>query len=327
MSKSLSVDDRLEALGTACETAPGDDRVELVRRGLVDRHYRLVARAAALAGEHLLFDLEPDLLAAYRRLADGGAKKDPQCIAKNALVRALVALDSQDHGFFLAGMRYRQLEPVWGGRVDTATDVRVSSAMGLVGTAYHGATAAIAELLADELAYVRGGAVRALSYGPPAAAEPLLRYKALIGDSEPEVTGDCFSALLRIAPDEAVAFITAFLAHEDPAVAQYAALALGESRDDQALAALCAALDAAYVEKGFRRVLIRAVAMQRRPQALDWLLAWLDGRDAAGALIVVEELAMYRDNLRLRGRVRAAVEARADQALTDAYRDAWGDES
>lgn len=87
--------------------------------------------------------------AVYPPFVVNAPKQDPQYFAKRAIVRALVTLDAHDADFFLAGMRYRQLEPGWHGKTDTALDVPVGSAMGLVGSGGHRAAAALAELLND----------------------------------------------------------------------------------------------------------------------------------------------------------------------------------
>lgn len=150
MTARKSIDNRLEDFASACELHQGEELQHLVIKALADRHYRLVAKAAVIGGEQLLYDTEAQLIDAYRRFLDNPVKKDPHCIAKGAVVRALVALDCQNHHFFLSAMRYKQPEPVWGGSVDTALDLRNTSAMGLVGTTYPRAAVAVAELLTDD---------------------------------------------------------------------------------------------------------------------------------------------------------------------------------
>jgi hypothetical protein len=123
-----SIDDKLAAL----EDLPADRaaRVERLAAALADRHYRVVAKAARLGGEALLYDLVPALRDSYCRFLENVPKSDPNCIAKKAIMRALAALDCDDVDFYAAALRYRQLEPVWGGRADTAVDIRCNAAMG-----------------------------------------------------------------------------------------------------------------------------------------------------------------------------------------------------
>jgi hypothetical protein len=323
MATRRSTEARLEQFLRACESAGGDGLDALVRDALRDRHCRIVAKAAGMAAEHALYALEDEQIAAYRRLLSDPIKRDPHCIAKGAIVRALVTLDCQDVDFFLAAMRYRQPEPVWGGTTDTATDVRVAAAMGLVGTSYHRAAVAIAELLTDDEAPVRIGAVRAMTAIPDDRAEPLLRLKALCGDGEAEVVGECFSALLQISPDESVGFVAAFLDRPDTTLAQLAALALGESRDALALRFLAKAFDQPYVDRDFRRILIRAVVLQRTEPAYDCLLQAVRERDAAACRLVIQELALYRDNARLAERLAAAIRDRDDGELMQLFDEEW----
>ena len=324
MAMRKTTETRLEEFISDCEAADGEPLTKLVTKALGDHHYRLIGNAARVCGEQLLYTLEPDLIAAYQRLLDNPVKKDPHCIAKSAIVRALVMLDCQDHEFFLAGMRYRQSEPTWGGSVDTALDLRNSSAMGLVGTSYDRAAVAIAELMCDPEAYVRTGAVRALACLREERAEPLLRFKALSGDPEAEVIGECFTSLLQLDPDETVEFVARFLDGANQEIAQYAALALGESRQAAALNTLCTAFDQVYVERQFRRILIRAVALQRSEPAFAWLLDIAAARDTDACELVIEELSIYRTNHKLKARLSQVLALRSDKALMRWFNKSWG---
>ena len=323
MAKRSNPESRLEAFINASEAVRGDELVALVRKALAEQYYRLVSKAAQLASDQLLYVLEADLIAAYQRHLDNATKKDPQCIAKAAIVRALVALDCQDVKFFLAGMRYRQLEPNWGGALDTAVDLRISSAMGLVGTAYHRAANEVVELMQDSEAHVRAGAIRAMACVQADRAEPVLRLKVLMGDTEPEVTGECFSALLSLDAEETTKFVARYLHGENADVRNYAALALGESREPEALNALLSAFEQPYVERDFRRILIRAITLQRNDEAFDWLSQLLSKTDIATGRMIVEELAVYRENAKLRQRIEEVVDARGERTLSSTFLDYW----
>src|SRR4029078_7114326 len=95
-------------------------------------HYRVAAKAARLTGDALLYDLVPALLAAYRRFLEKQIKSDPNCYAKRAIARALVALDCEEVEFFRAGVHLKQMEPVWGGTGETAADARRTAPAALV---------------------------------------------------------------------------------------------------------------------------------------------------------------------------------------------------
>jgi hypothetical protein len=308
-----------ESLATADEAAVG----EALRAGLRDRHYLLVARAAEVCAERLLYDLEAELKTAWERLLPDAAKHDRQCTAKSAIARALVTLDSQDAGFFLAGLRYRRFEPVYGGSVDTAGDLRSSCALGLVGTAYPRAVVALAELLADPEPGARIGALRAIACTPPLPAEALLRFKALNGDPLSEVSGECLRALLQVAAEEAVDLVAGVLGPGDPEVQTLAALALGESRLPEAVDALRDAFDGVLVSAGLQQILIRSAVIHRSDAAFDWLLAVAETGSPMKAGLVIEELAVYRSRDGLRQRLERVLEGRGDARLLSLFGDCW----
>jgi HEAT repeat protein len=271
MKRSTDVEIELAAL----DELPSDP-AELTARlaaALGAKHCRVVAKGARLAEERLHYASIPALVAAYARFVDQPVKADPVCIAKKAVVRALVALDCDDAEFFRGCLACRQLEPVWGGKRDTAAEVRAAAAMGLVATGHPRALVALAGLLRDPEPEARVGAARAIACGNPHEAELLLRSKVLAGDSEPAVIGECFTGLLGVEPDESIPFVVAALQAEDESVSELAALALGESRLPEALAPLLHAWHAAVGKHAFRRALLRAVAAHRSEEALAWLLA------------------------------------------------------
>lgn len=321
--KSSDVRDRIERYRGLCETGDEAAVATATRKALTDRHYLQVARAAEVCAERLLYDLEPDLIKAYERHLKNPAKKDPSCTAKGAIVRALVTLDSQESGFFSAGTRYSQHEPVWGGTVDTAVDLRCSCAMGLVGTPYPRALIDLVALLHDPEPHARSGAARAIACTEPLAAEAVLCSKVLAGDPESEVTGDCFAGLLQVAPDEAPDFVAGFLDNPDPVVCELAALALGESRLDQTLGLLRERWEEQPFKRDADRILLRAAVLHRSEAAFDWLLSVVEHGDDASATLVVEELLVYRANHTLRRRLQSAIERRDDEYLLSRFQELW----
>ena len=310
-----SVDEQLAAL----DALPSERKakIETLQLALRDRHYRVAAKAARIAEDALLYELVPSLLAAYPRFLDKPVKSDPSCFAKKALARALVGLDCNDTGFYRHGLRYAQHEPVWGGTADTAVDVRASCAMGLVASGYPRALVELTPLLHDAEAVARIGAVRAIACGNPREAELLLRAKALSGDAEPQVVGECFTGLLAVEPEESLEFVAGYLEHADDAVRELAALALGESRLDAALAPLKQAWSGVLLSEEFRRALLRGVAAHRSEAAADWLLELVAEARVAVALEIVDALALYKSNAKLMQRLTAAVTERGDAALLE----------
>jgi HEAT repeat protein len=313
---------RLQCLQAA---AGGDPAAfpQVARAALRDRHPLPVARAAQLCGERLFYDLEGDLITAFERLRPLPFTQDPQCTAKGAIARALVALDCQDAALYRGGLRLRQAEPVWGGSVDTAVDLRATCAMGLVQTRYPRALIDLVGLLADPEPRARAGAARAIACAEPLAAEAVLRAKTLMGDAEPEVVGECLAGLLQVEPEESPEFVAGFLDAADPAVREQAALALGGSGLELSLALLRERWDAEPLKGEAQRILLRGALLHRSEAAFDWLLGVIARGDPRTATWLVEELAVYRANARLCEHVREAVEARARPMVGEAWERAW----
>jgi HEAT repeat protein len=315
MAKRADIRERLEAYRLLCEREGPETVLAATRKSLRDPHRLLVARAADLAGERLLYVLESDLIAAFRHFLEDPLHRDPGCTAKGAIARALVTLDCANAAFFLGGIGYRQFEPVWGGSVDTAVDLRSSCAIGLAATGDTRAAIHLVDLLHDPEPHVRAAAVRAVACTQPLTAEALLRAKALAGDSEPEVVGECLSALMRIAGEDSLDFVARFLDAPDPELAGLAALALGESHLDSALAVLRERWEAQPFKRPADRVLLRAAALHRSPAALDWLLDVAASGDRLSAGTAVDELSAFRSNSRVAERLPAILAERDDIQL------------
>jgi HEAT repeat protein len=319
----LAVEDRLAELGAAVASADVAELAARLGAALGDRHYRVVAYAARRAAEGMVYECLPALLAAYARFLANPVKQDPNCLAKAAIVRALHELDCDDADFYRAALRYRQLEPVWGGTVDTAVDIRASAAMGLVASGYPRALAEVAELLTDPEPPVRVGAARAIACGNPREAELLLRLKVVHGDDEPQVIAECFAGLLEVEPDESVGFVARSLESDDDALGEVAALALGESRLPPALAALERAWNAVLVSESMRQVLIQAAALHRSDEAFAWLLELAASHRPATATAVIDALAIYRRNEKLAASLGAVIAERGDPTLTAHCAKVW----
>jgi hypothetical protein len=301
----------LDSLNRFSPVAPRTEQLAALKSALADRHFLVVARAAVLSGERLLHELIPDLLAAYTRFLPDAVKRDPRCKAKSAIARALVTLEARDIGFYQAGIYYRQPEPVWGGRADTATDVRCTCAMGLAASGHLRAVAELAGMLNDPEADVRSGAARAISCGNPHEAEAVLRLKVSIGDTEPQVLGECFTALLAIAPEYSLPLVAAYLHEKDEALQELGALALGESRLPEALKLLREAWSDMITTEG-RGALIRAAALHRSEPAFEWLLEIIETGTPTLAAAAVAALSVYERNARLAEQVEAAKARRAE---------------
>src|SRR3954469_26035848 len=72
------IEEHLEQLGRLRSASPAE-AVPPLRKALNDKTNLIVAKAAKIAGESMIRELIPDLLAAYdRQFQDDPAKRDPQ---------------------------------------------------------------------------------------------------------------------------------------------------------------------------------------------------------------------------------------------------------
>ncbi|MFZ0687062.1 MAG: HEAT repeat domain-containing protein [Terriglobales bacterium] len=272
MSGKRSFEQQLAAL-EALRQQPAEVRIEPLRKALGQRNNFIVAKAADLVREASLETLTPELLAAFDRFFDDPSKTDPQCWAKNALSRALAALNHQDATTFLRGMHHIQLEPVWGGRSDTAGTLRATCALALVqcrSLAEADLLAHLLDLMGDEDKVVRAEAVRAIEQVGSTPAALLLRLRAILGDDEPEVLGASYGGILRIEGATSIPWISRFLASGDDSAAE-AALAIAGTHSPQGFQVLQQHFDKPS-DPWFRSVLLSAIALTRQDAAIEFLL-------------------------------------------------------
>lgn len=295
----------LDALRNKALEAP--DRL-LVKRALASKSNFLVAKAAKLAEENGLQELAEDMIHAFGRFFENGEKTDPQCWAKNALSGALSKLECRDKEVFLRGLRYQQMEPVWGGRSDSAGTLRANCAHALVaceGLLAQDLLVLLVDLLADTDTSVRVEAIRALAQVGDLAV-PVLRLRALVRDQEPEVMATCFSSLLAIDRSESVAFVARFLSAKD-AAANEAAYALAETHSEAALEALLKARVAKPApDPEFASTLLQAIALTRLEAGISQLLGLIEAEDR-DAPEAIEALARVMQAPEARTRLRTVV--------------------
>src|SRR4051794_23936856 len=104
-----------------------------IAKALAGKSNLVAAKAARIVGDAQWADLKEELATAFARFVRQGGSLDKGCKATVAIARALFAMDYDNAELYLTGMRHVQMEPVWGGSVDTAAELRGICAMGLVG--------------------------------------------------------------------------------------------------------------------------------------------------------------------------------------------------
>lgn len=317
MARRQKLDDALAALAKVRDDPGSAESLSALRGALASRSSFAVAKAAKLAGELELSAVTADLVTAFERML-GGGPADPGCTAKTAVADALYRLGHDAPGVFLRGIRHVQMEPVFGGRVDTAVDLRGACALGLVRIGYRDSLVELADLLADREPPARISAARALAYRGGDEAVPLLRLRVLAGD-EPAVIGECLAALLRISGRGALPFAAGFLDSRQEEVAEAAALALGASRLEEAFADLRDWAER-VVSPVLRRAGLVALATLRRDAALEYLFGLVEKGEPTTAAQAVEALGMYKGEQAVEDRLRGAAAGRRERAVRDALR-------
>ncbi|MEO8099474.1 MAG: HEAT repeat domain-containing protein [Acidobacteriota bacterium] len=281
MSKQ-AFDAKIQALEDL-RAVPGS-AVDPLRKALRERNNFLVSKAAALIGDLHLAELVPDVLAAFDRFLVDAAKSDPQCWAKNAMVKALKDLEHQDAEVYRKGIMHIQMEPVWGGQVDTAATLRGACALALSDCRLDDVTllTVLADALADPEKSVRVEVALALSRAGLPEATALLRLKALSGDPEPEVIGQCLASLLALNPRDGIPFAVRFLHGKDDELRMEAAAALAQTREPAALDAL-KEFSRSRLSADLRRALLTFLAASPQREAAEFLFS-LGTADALAAL-------------------------------------------
>ena len=277
--------------------------------------FRSVAKGAKVAARLQMRELVPDLLQAFDRLFEKPLERDPQCWGKNAIAKALTDLDHRESAPFLRGSRHVQMEPVWGGKADTAPSLRGVCVLGL---------AACTDLPREEIlrrlvdrltepAYtVRMEAARAIAQMEGDETALLLRLKARAGDEEARVTGQVFDCLLQVEGERAVEFVAEFMQAGTEEILPEAALALGVSRFPSALTALEQQWASSH-DPNLRLAVLRGLSASRQEKAFAFLLDLVKGGRAGDTAPALEALALHRDSEEIRKQVEAAAKEAGDE--------------
>jgi HEAT repeat protein len=286
-----------------------EDNIAEIQNALLGSNNYLAAQAAAVIAARQLSDLVLDLLSAYDFFMEYPAKRDKGCLAKTAIIKALVDLDSYQEQLYLQGVRYVQLEPVYGGQADTAADLRSQSLSGLLQIGYQDIYFELVNLLQDSELQCRMTAVSALVALATDTGELLLRAKCLSGDDDPKVIDNCFAGLLEINLGRSLPFVGQFVAEEDEVLAESAALALGETSDLRAFKLLHGVWQSTVSEKR-KKALMLPIALTRQEAAFEFLFETIKRGPEGYARAAVDACRIYDYDDNFQGRLKEAIEKR-----------------
>lgn len=310
MAKSQKLEE-LQALINQVRDHPTDsESIAILGQVIRSKYGVAVAQAARIVAQAELRTLVSDMVSAFDRFMHNPAATDPNCHAKKAIADALYRLEYTEEQLFLAGIRHIQMEPVWGGQVDTAPGLRAICALGLVRMNYPDVMVELGDLLADSELEARVGAARAIAYRNDPQGLPLLRLRVKVGD-QPAVLSECFAAMLRLAPAQSLLLVASFLNNTDPQVCEMAALALGESRLPEALPLLQGWWNRIR-DAELRQTGLLAMAMLRLNESIEFLLALVAEGKKLDAQAALAALRIYQDDRDLNQRIQQHLNQRSD---------------
>lgn len=318
MKKRPSTEEVLAAIRAIRDAPENFDLKRDLVPFLLHKSNHVAAAAADTVGRLEAVALAQHLVEAFLEWMKNPAERDHGSKALTTIAKTLAAMDHPAAQVYLAGIRHVQKEASFGPPVDAAAALRGICAQGLARMSHPDALLECVTLLADPETAARSGAVRAISETAQPAGILLLRYKALIGDEDEEVTAECFAGLLRLAPAESLEFVAGFLNSHADEIAERAALALGESRLPAAFPLLRAVWEATS-QATLRKTLLLAIAMLRQDEAVEFLLTQLAEDREKSALDALEALAIYGRDDSVRGRIQEIVAKRKSATLQRAF--------
>ncbi|HEU4391601.1 MAG TPA: HEAT repeat domain-containing protein [Blastocatellia bacterium] len=323
MGKAPSIQDQLAGIARLADQPPSPEARSELRKHLSSKVSLVVAKAAEVAAYWADVELVENLLPAFERFMINPSKTDKGCAAKTRILKALLAVECDQEAVFLKGIRHVQMEPGFGGPIDTAAELRALSGLGLVQMGSREAMIELATLLADKEADARFGAVHALGQTGSDEALPLIRFKVLTGDPEPGVLGECFNALMILSPKRSLSFVAGYVDRAYPDLCEAAALALGESRLPEAFDALKEKWERNF-DRDFRRLLLLPIALVRQDTAQEFLLSLVEKAELSVASDAIAALGIYRGDEKVRERINAATAGSGKGALRSAFLKEFG---
>jgi HEAT repeat protein len=328
MAKRASTEEKLMAIRALGREPTTADTRKALGKALNGANNILAAEAAKVAGRLGLVALIPELRKAFDRFIDNPLKRDQGCLAKEAVIEALDALEYDDEAIFFQGIEYFQIEPAYLRPVDTAAILRGKCAFALVRIGCPGVVFNLVGLLTDPEPQARIAAVKALTGIHSDISEPLLRLKARQGDEDQQVVAECLFALMQINPENSIDFVARFLGSDDLPVlggtalilAENAALAIGESKLDRAFEILQGRREQS-MDPEFQDMLLMPIALSRLERAFEYLIYVIENDQKQSAVAAADAIRIFGDESHL-PRIRKAVTHRDDSAITNTF-NAW----
>ena len=286
----------------------------------------VVAEAATIAADWNAEGLGADLVAAFDRLSEDGYEIDPQCYGKQAIIKALRQMAWGEPEIFMRACRLEQLEPVWGGKEDSAAPMRANAAHALTEctkASKEQVLGTLIDMLSDLAWTVRLEALRAIANSGYTEAPWLLRLKLRSGDIEPRVIGSCFDGLLGLEGADAIELIAEYL---EPPISEFRLPSREKPQNpllSEAVASLAASNIPQAVDKAIgqwetlkatpvAKVLLGSLAASPRLEALEFLLSLLASAPKPTAEQVLKALKPMLGRLEVLDKVQRIADKRGD---------------
>jgi hypothetical protein len=276
MVKRDPTQEALDQLSELLQDGYDESHLNQIQKFLDHRSNHVVGKTAELIQEWELEQFKSELEANFFRFMMNPVKSDAMCVAKRSIVQCLMHLAVPAEKVYLTGLTHIQLEPVFGKPEDTAPGLRGDSGRALAKTDHPDTFRFHATLIMDSQSETRRIAVKTLTDLATIESELLLRTKILVNDTEPDIIADCFSGLMKMAPNESLEFVSNYLTSNELSTAHNAALALGESHHPQSFELLQRAWEDANLALP-QYELVLPMALTRSDDAFRFLLQQLHG--------------------------------------------------
>ena len=315
-TRAANIDDKIDALKRIRQGASPELTKLILDASLKDTNWLIVSEACATIVQLSLRDFNQLLLEIWPRFIENAVKRDPGCRAKEAALKALDYAELLDPDPFLTAIRYKQFEPVLGGKVDTAGALRVRSLQALLRMSHSKAALFAGELMADSDAQVRAGAAQAIGFYANTSSSALLTYKLREGDDDPAVLLECALALLSTDAEFGLGILVPNLSGKNALNRETAALALGQCRDTRATQALLEWTEGIAIDED-HNLAIRALGLSRDESARRYLFGLVESGAMVRARAAVEALAVHRYDRQLTQLVRNTALRRGNADLRE----------
>lgn len=305
--KNDPIEKKLEELSTLSEKEEGE-RQKVLEKLITSKSNLVIAGVARCAAKLQHHELINPMLMAFDRLMINPLKSDKQCHGKLAIIQALLDLEHQDSDVYLKAAQHVQMEPVYGGRADSAPRLRGLAGIALTRCMYPEVYFVLGELLMDSESETRSLAAQALSAQGDERAELLLRARVMMKESNPSNYGDYFKSLLQINKERSFPLVSSFLSSDDMDIWQEAVMALGESREADAFESLSEQWDLA-VQSEQKKVLILAISLLRSDESLQFLCRIFQIGNQSELEAAAQVIGPYLNNEASKSRLKLSAEA------------------